>query len=507
VRVCFARTIVVVTVAAAMPTGSAVQAQRTAGEARTVVLVSDLHMGEGRTGDSWAPAEDFRWGEEFTAFLDAVNGDGKNAVDLVLNGDSFELATPNSTCKAGDLNCGDREAVTRLNRVLAAHATEIKALVRFASAGSNRVSFVPGDQDAALARPAIAQRLLEVLALPPNRAQVVALGRWASDDRRIVAEHGHQVVAPEPIVRAVFNRLEAQYPAVDNIAALGNGLRYAIAAGGGIDAALMPQVVRALLLVTPWQQFRMELDDGEVDPPVWDLAQVRKQGAPFLLASFPDDDPLKPLVSKASNDGVLSLDAPAWTDDELATVCDYRAAVRRARRRYEPVVTQFAPRGPAVAECPRTPQSRGAQFDYFWQSRDRAFTRHLQKAAAEPARMSVLVIGHTHLADRSQTGANMISGGLLKIPMEGFSPVRGALTPIVINGGAWQRTITPVQYERIRSERSSTDDQLLRSLQPEQLPPCYSFVRIPPYATDPAPTVRYWREADGSWGLAASCGR
>jgi UDP-2,3-diacylglucosamine pyrophosphatase LpxH len=507
VRARFAPTIVVLTAAAAVLTGNAVQTQPNSGDARTLVLISDLHMGEGRTGDSWAPEEDFRWGTEFTSFLDAVNVEGKSAVDLVLNGDTFELAAPDSPCKTGDVNCGDREALTRLNRVLAAHATEIKALARFASAGSNRVSFVPGDQDAALARPAIAQRLLEILALPSNRAQVVASGRWASDDRRIVAEHGHEVVAPEPSVRAVFNRLETQYPAVDNIAALGNGLRYAIAAAGGVDAALMPQVVRALLLVTPWQQFRMELDDGEVDPPVWDLAQVRKQGAPFLLASFPDDDPLKPLVLKASNDGLLSLDAPRWTDDELGTVCDYRAALRRARRRYEPVVTQFAPRGPAVAECPRTPETRGAQFDYFWQSRDRAFTRHLQKVALEPARISVLVIGHTHLADRSQTGANMISGGLLKIPMEGFSPVRGALTPIVINGGAWQRTMTPVQYERIRNERSATDDQLLRSLQPEQLTPCYSFVRIAPYATDPAPTVRYWREADGSWGLAASCGR
>ena len=47
----------------------------------------------------------------------------------------------------------------------------------------------------------------------------------------------------------------------------------------------------------------------------------------------------------------------------------------------------------------------------------------------------------------------MISGGLLKIPMEGFSPVRGALMPVVINGGAWNRTITPVQLERLKAER------------------------------------------------------
>ena len=95
----------------------------------------------------------------------------------------------------------------------------------------------------------------------------------------------------------------------------------------------------------------------------------------------------------------------------------------------------------------------------------------------------------------------MISGGLLKIAMEGFSPVRGAVTPVVINGGAWQRTITPVQLERSLSGRP------LQSLQPEDLPPCYSFVSIPSYADTPTPVVRYWRQQDaGAWGIGASCG-
>jgi hypothetical protein len=139
------------------------------------------------------------------------------------------------------------------------------------------------------------------------------------------------------------------------------------------------------------------------------------------------------------------------------------------------------------------------------------FARHLQGAvrqAAEGGRaISVFVHGHTHLANRSQTGANMISGGLLKIPMEGFSPIRGALTPVVINGGAWQRTLTPVQYERLRAERAVSDDELLRSLSPEQLPPCYSFVRIAPYTDRPAAIVRYWRQNGIEWEFAGACGR
>jgi hypothetical protein len=68
---------------------------------------------------------------------------------------------------------------------------------------------------------------------------------------------------------------------------------------------MMAPLLRALLLSTPWQQFRMELDDGEVEPPVWDLAQARKQGAAFFVTSLPDDDPLKPLVVNASTSGAF----------------------------------------------------------------------------------------------------------------------------------------------------------------------------------------------------------
>jgi len=200
------------------------------------------------------------------------------------------------------------------------------------------------------------------------------------------------------------------------------------------------------------------------------------------------------------------------SDDEIVTLCDYRAAMRRSRRRFEPVPTQFAPRGPAVTECPRSPDTRGGVFDYFWRSRDLTFGRHLEMVAKSlPARgkpIGVFVHGHSRLPDRSQSGANMISGGLLKIPMEGFSPVRRALTPIVINDGAWQRTITPVQLERLAADRGVPERELFSVLQPEDLAPCYSFVEIDLAAGAPVPATKYWRQSTaGDWSIAATCGR
>src|SRR2546422_330483 len=63
-----------------------------AASSRAVVVVSDLHFGEGRDGSgAWHPYEDFRWPAEFAGFLKTIDEDGKGSVDLILNGDTFEL--------------------------------------------------------------------------------------------------------------------------------------------------------------------------------------------------------------------------------------------------------------------------------------------------------------------------------------------------------------------------------------------------------------------------------
>lgn len=96
-------------------------------------------------------------------------------------------------------------------------------------------------------------------------------------------------------LRPLYDTLDARYPAVDNVALSGSGAKYALAAditrATGETTALL---VRDGLLNGSWQQFRMELDDGDVQPPQWDLVQARSLGASLLVTSLPDDDPLKP---------------------------------------------------------------------------------------------------------------------------------------------------------------------------------------------------------------------
>jgi hypothetical protein len=463
---------------------------------RAIVVISDLHMGAGRAD------EHFRWSLEFSAFLRAIDSQHRGAVDLVLNGDTFEVPLDEAA------------ALPAVDRVLAAHTAELEALSAFARAGSNRVVLIPADADAALRFARVAERVVRAVDGSSDRVRVATAGYWLSGDGKVHAEHGHEIgfrAQDSAALRELHQRLETMYPVVHHVAVRGSGAKYALAADttlAGGDAAV--ELVREALFNVSWQQFRMELDDGEVQAPRWDLAQARSQRASLLASSLPDDDPLKGLAARLAAEGQLAAVAAELTDQELTALCDYRAAVRRARRRFEPLVTQFAPRGPAVVECARTPETRGAIFEYFWHSRDELYGNYVDRArrrSSGPNAPAVFAIGHSHLADRAQSYANMISGGLLKIPMEGFSPVRGALTPVVINGGAWNRTITPVQLERLHTEHGGSWPDFLRSLEPEALPPCYSFVLVPPYQKEPEPAVRYWRkDAAGVSAVAPACG-
>ncbi len=365
---------------------------------RLTVVLGDLHMGIGRDASgAWDPREDFRWAEDLAAFLKVIDAQGRGATDLVLNGDTFELLQDvQQGCAYDDpgLGCTEAEALARFGRVLAAHAPEMAALGAFARSGSNRVVFVPGDHDAALLFPAVARRLVETLRAP--RAEVATSGYWISTDGRIYAEHGHQLdfsadrfdswpkpfvtragrthlMRPwgEQLVQPFYDRHELAYPIVDNVAEEGAGVKFVLAAEGVADAGDdAPRWLRYFLSKMSWPQFRLDLDGGNAPSPTWDIAKVRGTGPDFLLASVPGDDRFKAIAAKAHEAGRFASLMSGLTDDEIVAICDYRAAIRRSRRRLERALNQLPGQGPAVTECPRTADTLGPAFEYFWRSRD-----------------------------------------------------------------------------------------------------------------------------------------
>jgi UDP-2,3-diacylglucosamine pyrophosphatase LpxH len=459
---------------------------------RSIVVISDLHMGPGRDGAAWHPYEDFRWRDEFVQFLTALTREDDN-IDLVINGDLFELLqSPDEACAPTRAvhGCSEAEAARRLEAAIKAHAEELAALGKFAASGTNRVHVIPGDHDAALLLPALWRRTADAFGAPPGRVVLAASGKWISPDGRVHVEHGHQlplsadrftrwpevrvtvngrvhVERPwgEHAVLPFYNRTELRYPLVDNIAEEGVGVKLVAAADGTTSPADVPPLLRFLLTKTTWQQFRMDLDDGEVQAPAWDIKSIRGDAAAFLLGSLPSDDPFS-AVSKAAPVADLRAAAGMLTDRQIIAVCDYRAAIRRARRRMERVLTQLPGVGPPVAECPRLPDTVGPAFEYYWRSRDEQVKEHV----AEARNFDIIVFGHTHLLDRP------------------FRPF-GDAGPVVVNSGAWQRTVVPLQVTQLDAS-------------PEALAPCYAFLRLPAPAGTRTVESRSWRlNAQQQWAL------
>jgi UDP-2,3-diacylglucosamine pyrophosphatase LpxH len=471
-----------------------VAAQPTPPDARRIVVISDLHMGPGRdSSGAWHAVEDFRWRDEFVRFLDAVAAEG-GAVDLVINGDLFELLqSPDVPCVSatGVVGCSDSEALQRLAIAAKAHAGELAAIGKFALAGSNRVYIVPGDHDAALLIPRVWERALTAFNASPDRVMLASSGRWRSGDGRVHVEHGHQLPLsadrfsrwPTPFLHdrgrtfiersrgeyallPFYDRVEARYPIVDNVAEEGVGAKF-VAAADPTAVQAPGAMLQVLLTKTTWQQFRMDLDDGEVQAPEWDLKKIRADLPAFVSASLPGDDPFAAHARKLSAADLGEVGA-ALSDQQIVAVCDYRAAVRRARRRMERVLTQLSGVGAPMPECPRTPDTVGSAFEYYWRSRD----QQVRDYVSDGKGLDAIVFGHTHLLDR---------------PYRPF----GEEGPVVVTSGAWQRTIHPNDLKQI-------DAPL------ESLSACYSFIQIPAASGPRAPRQRSWRLNDQQqWAMAS----
>jgi tetratricopeptide (TPR) repeat protein len=80
----------------------------------------------------------------------------------------------------------------------------------------------------------------------------------------------------------------------------------------------------------------------------------------------------------------------------------------------------------------------------------------------------------------------------------------------ILNTGAFQRVATREQIEEIKGRwkkenLSLTDRDILTTLQPEDLPACYTYVRINPYKDVPEPALLNWVKKEGGWGESEKC--
>jgi len=493
---------------------------------RLTVIISDLHMGVGRQGPGgtsgeWRPMEDFRWKQEFDDFLKEID---KGNTELILNGDTFELWQPaNDGCVSQDplLGCTETGALQRIQRVLKAHEDELAMLGRFAGDAGNRLVIVPGNHDAALLFKSVAQAVLGAIHAPSGKVKVAEAGFWFSDDRLLYAEHGHQIERPdsadenwtwpapfierdgtrylqrskeERTLQAYVNSHEEQVPVpapiIDNTPEQEDALRIMLASEvRTIGASASGDVFGFVLFKTMWQDLKGTLKPADGKPPVWKLEEMKLAGDAALLPVLEADDPLRGAVQFSLDAGQRDFFMQQLSPDELRMLCSKQWIIWRNQEEEGKPHT--------LRPCPYE-GSLSAAVSTFFRPRDKLFKKrldqvydNLEKAGYSRPRFKVFVRGSAH------------------VPERGFQPRKGDWDPFVLTVGAWQRVATKKDLDRLRagSDRKNLSDQeFLRSIKLEELPACYSFVRIDPYTNKPDPKLRYWVKGDnGKWQSDEKC--
>jgi UDP-2,3-diacylglucosamine pyrophosphatase LpxH len=475
------------------------------------VVISDLHFGLGREASGWSPLEDFRWRSDFKPFLSALNAGGAG-VTLVLAGDTFELwesEKADCTYRSDDWSCTEAEAVARLDRVLGNHRDEMGDLRAFASQPGHRLVIVPGNHDAALLFDQVRRRVEREIG---GATEVRRDGMWQSTDGAVHVEHGHQIgedlnrfvdwprpfVGGEPphirrtwgeqFVNRFFTPFERKYPLVDNILENGIGAHYVMRAEGAVGTtAGAGRFFVFLLSKLSFAQYVRFTGGSGADRPAWDVKDARSQGDRFLVESMPPDSPLREATAQALSRGTLGVSIGDLSDEDISTICDYRAALQP--RKGELVLAAAPPL------CrPIRAGAIGAQL--LQRSRDAAIAARIaeleRSAGPQTPPVRAFVFGHTHQADQPR-------------PVTVPETIRLKAVPTVVNTGAWHRVLTPQQVDRLKCDGLRSEAEVLR-LEPEVLPACYSAVLIKPYARDPVPELLYWsRGPAGDWRLAKTC--
>jgi Calcineurin-like phosphoesterase len=495
------------------------------------VFISDLHLGVGKTSQhvqskhwtegEWDPYEDFRWTDEFAAFLNALRKySDTGPLELIVLGDFVELwQSPDAeSCPEikgkKNLGCNAVAALDRLQRVIGAHQADLKLLRDFANYKDNRVTIVPGNHDAALVFPGLSDILLKAIGSEPGRVRFAAEGYWLSSDNLIFAEHGHDMVGEvnkftnlpsscldgseqvigcdkkdaylmrtwgEQFVQGFYNKYERMYPVVDNFKTEVQGVTYALslASPEEIEAALKGGA-KFLLLGQSVAQLGALLSNETSGMPVWDVAKIKaEKDDRFLADLFIDADFTRTFFAKSASgkkDILQSLE-----NDEILYICDVKYALSKNGRKVELCTSDSNLSSIAIGGAK---QILGETR--FWQ-------RHFLNRQAEIIRLTsqqalgqfqVFVYGHTHNA------GNM-----------GPVPVKGEWSVHLLNSGAWQRTISSEQHNRLMKARQDSNNPN-KAVQVEDLPPCYGVVVVPPYSVTRRPQAaqRYWvseRSVDG----------
>ena len=157
---------------------------------QTCVVVSDLHVGDGtHEGDQFFQNQQEAW----EGLLAALGPDGsighETLLELVINGDGFDflLSMPDPDRQYTDPDY----ALSKVDRMIAAHPQFFETLRRFLEAPDRQVTFTIGNHDVDLCFAAVRARLREAIGAAPGRVRF-CLSRAYRPFADVELEHGCQ---------------------------------------------------------------------------------------------------------------------------------------------------------------------------------------------------------------------------------------------------------------------------------------------------------------------------
>ncbi len=202
------------------------------------LVISDLHLGLGRTLDNGASnsLEEFYYAEKFVEFLHYyMSGEYKECnVELIINGDFLNFLQVDYRGHFLSV-CTESISIEKLKRIIDGHRIVFDALKRFASVEGNSIVYVVGNHDQAMLWPEAKAYLNQILGTAVRFKNMV----YFFDGVHI--EHGHMHEAanrldprkfflkknlPEPILNLPFGahffveyvmKIKQEHPYVDKI--------------------------------------------------------------------------------------------------------------------------------------------------------------------------------------------------------------------------------------------------------------------------------------------------
>jgi UDP-2,3-diacylglucosamine pyrophosphatase LpxH len=472
----------------------------TPAEERLLVVISDLHMGLGRDVDGkWNPTEDFRWTGALRGFLEHISREGRDRIDLVIAGDLLELWQAHADVKCpgdgADAGCTISEMKEIVRRVIEAHKEDFRQLAAFSLRGGNRLHIIPGNHDCALLIPGIWEPVAGALGSKSGRIGFSQDGIWESSDGKIIIEHGHQIgrdvnrykewpavtmrrdgqeyfIRPwgELFVQKLFNAEEREYPIIDNLIPETAGARYRMEDRGlWKSAGDIARFVVFNLFQTSLAQKAGALGNeggGQVADRICTKEQAETMGYKLFTEALPPGDPFRRQVEGDSPEAgklrkALDEQARSLSEEEIAQICTH-LAFRKATL------------GGIVEKVPMV--------------RSLAMQHHVEGRLTTHGNMAVFVYGHTHQLEIPWP---------LRINME--------RTVTVLNSGAFQRLVDEPGFLE-RSKKFATAQEGLRTIELDDLAPCYSFVQVRYKGEVPSAETRLWHMPENGSGSVVSPG-